>query len=551
MRATKLCPHCKKPAEVKSEKRIESLHKIRITFNCGHTILEKLTKIPQGRDEKWNDFFEFQKTGIEAIEQSNYRILVADECGLGKTIQYQGALRYNWVNLTPCLIICKASLIFNHMREYMKWVADSNESLSGRLDYLPIPVMDGQNKPLPGFRVYIVSMDIISKPKIMAWISETPFKTMVIDESHNFKNISSKRTCALNTCTKHIPNRICLSGTPILNNTLEYFPTLNIIRPEVFYSQTRFIQDYIEYDRETKRWLGLKKWKRDEFFRLTSSYIIRREKKDVLKDLPPMRINEQVISNFDRAFATAYNVELDKLEALLNAEKSSFQEKSQYMDILAAMSRLRHITGLAKVQAAFEYAEEFLESTSEGSKLCIGIHHKDVAQWLQVLLSKYNPVMISGADSPEEKQRKEDLFRTTSRLAIVNTLSVGEGRNFQFCANALVVEQQWNQKKEDQFTGRFQRPIKCEKCDAPFIKITPEDGVPYYKCPKCNNTTDIVPIQIDYLLAANTIDEFFSKLKQLKQQVTDSSMSWSFETDYTSIYRLAQEVVMARMKAGI
>jgi hypothetical protein len=286
-----------------------------------------------------------------------------------------------------------------------------------------------------------------------------------------------------------------------------------------------------------------------------------------------MRLNEQVVSSFDRTFATAYNKKLDELQEMLNTKKDDFGMKAGFIHILAKMSELRHITGLAKVPAAFEYIQEFLDSTDSSSKICIGIHHKDVAIWLQTLISsicicgasreehptevctefksKYTPIMISGADSPAAKQDKENQFKLPeNRIAICNILAVGEGRNFQFCANFLVIESQWNQEKENQFAGRFQRPIKCE-CGTPYIKITPDDGVPYYRCPKCNSSTDIVPIQGDYLNAANTIDEFFVKLKQLKSKVVNSSMNWSFETDYSAIYQLAQEVVLARMKAGV
>jgi len=551
MRATARCPHCNKIAEVVSEKRLEKLKKLRLTFKCGHTTFEKLVSaIPPNRDEKWTDFFPYQREGIEFAERANFKCLFADEMGLGKTIEALGTIRYNLDKLTPVLYICKASLIFNWMREHRDWIVKDNSKAEGTKGLLPFPVMDGTSSPLPGFQYYIVSMDLLSKPKIKEFIQNTPFKLLVIDESHNFKNVNSKRTSSLNEVTSHIPFRICLSGTPILNHAVEYWPTLNIIRPEHFPSQQRFVQRFIDYDPETKRYLGLKPWARDEFFKITAQYVIRREKKDVLKDLPPMRVNEQLISSFDRAFADAYNKVLDELDVKLNAIKGDFMMKASFMDILALLSRMRHITGMAKVIAAFEYAEEFLASTPESSKLCIGIHHKDVALWLSQLLAKYEPVMISGSDSPEQKEEKEQEFRNHKRLAIVNTLAVGEGRNFQFCANALVVESQWNQAKEDQFTGRFQRPIKCE-CGTPYIKITPDDGVPFYRCPKCNSSTDIVPIQIDYLSAAGTIDEFFSKMKQLKKAVCKDTMDWSFETDHTAIYELAREVVQARMKAGV
>src|SRR5674476_50103 len=237
MRATKLCPHCGKLAEVVSETRLDSIKRVQFKFKCGHTVLEKLVavSVPEGRDSKWNDFFEYQKRGIEFLESANYKCLLADEMALGKTIQYQGALRYNPLALTPCVVVCKASLIYNHIKEYMRWVLEDNEVINHDPTFTPIAVMDGKYTPLTGFRVYFLSMDLIHKPKIMEWLSTTPFQTMVIDESHHFKNLSSKRTSALNTVTKHIPNRICLSGTPILNNTREYYPTLNFIRPEVFY----------------------------------------------------------------------------------------------------------------------------------------------------------------------------------------------------------------------------------------------------------------------------------------------------------------------------
>ena len=550
MRATAKCPYCNKIAEVISETSLTALKRIQLKFKCGHTVFEKLGEVKLERDMKWEDFFPYQRDSIKFLESANFKVLIAHEMGLGKTIVAHGALRYNYDKLTPCLIVCKASLIFNWIREYFKWVTEDNESLVGRHDIYPIPVMDGQTTPIAGFKVYFVSMDLLSKPKIQTWIKEYGFKTVIVDESHHFKNINSKRTSAINTACQDIPYRICLSGTPILNNALEYWPTLNLIRPEHFPSRNRFIQHYIDYDFQTKKYLGLKKYARDDFFRMTDKYVLRYEKKDVLKDLPPLRTTSQVISSFDRTFASAYNKTLDELDRKLSNMKDSVSMKIGFMDILALLAKLRHIVGLAKVSAAYEYVKEFLESTPETSKICIGIHHKDVALWLSQLLAKYNPVLISGADSPEEKQRKEDLFRTSTRIAICNILAVGEGRNFQFCSNAIVLERQWNRAKEAQFEGRFQRPIKCTECDALYIKVSEGTDIPYYKCSKCGHTTDIVPIQIDYLIASSTIDEFFDKLVQLKKAVVDSTMAWDFETDYNAIYRLAEECVQARMKAG-
>lgn len=548
-RAKVNCPYCNKIAEVISESKIESISRIVYKFKCGHSVTEKLilTQIPERRDEKWNDFFGYQQKGVEFIEKSNFRCLIADEMGLGKTIEALGAIRYNWESLTPVVYICKASLVYNWAREHNKWVVEGT-ALESKPESIPIIHRDGQVAPIPGFKVYIISMDILRKPAILKWFEDLKPKTIIVDESHNFKNINSARTTAINTAVKNTPFRICLSGTPVMNNATEYFPTLNLIKPEHFPSEFRFRQQFIEYDNETKRWLALKRYQRDYFFSMTSSYIIRREKKDVLKDLPPLRQGFQYVTDFQKQFAEAYNKELLELQKLLETKRTDLDRKASFMEVLAKLARLRHITALAKVPVAYEYISEFLENINSDSKICIGIHHKDTALWLSQLLAKWNPVMISGQDSAEMKQVKEDQFREKkNRLAIVNIIAVGEGRNLQFCQNAVVLERQWNLAKEQQFEGRFQRPMKCEEDDSLLKKVEFNNGT-HWNCPTCGKISEILPIQVDYIQGANTIDEFFDTMVKLKGKLVDNVMDRNIETDYHLIYQLAEKCVQVRMK---
>jgi hypothetical protein len=142
------------------------------------------------------------------------------------------------------------------------------------------------------------------------------------------------------------------------------------------------------------------------------------------------------------------------------------------------MSRMRHITGLAKIPATLGFVEEFVNDTDR--KLVIFVHHKDVGELMFGALrntdKETNPDWYELAQylkdegvavmrytsqhtgKPEGYQIQED-FNTTKRcVMIASTLACGEGLNLQTCADSILHERQWNPQNEDQATpGRFRR----------------------------------------------------------------------------------------------
>jgi hypothetical protein len=121
--------------------------------------------------------------------------------GLGKTIQALLALRYNWEALTPCVITCKASLTYNWLREYLKWVCDiwtpeDEANLDGKK--MPYLYNDGTLPLIPGFPVTIIPMSLLARPDVQKVLREKVKPKLIIgDEVHNFKNTNSQRTQAL------------------------------------------------------------------------------------------------------------------------------------------------------------------------------------------------------------------------------------------------------------------------------------------------------------------------------------------------------------------
>lgn len=524
------CPQCGAITVVTSEESLVpcGLQLVIYKLQCGHSITEELIQTPitekSVKDLSFNGYgnftaFDYQKTGVEFIEKSNFNCLIGDEMGLGKTPQALLAYKRNKANLTPTIVICKSSLHINWAREYMRWVLEIDPTSSeqvANVNPIDIPFIHptGDMGLPPGFNLYLLSMDMLSKKPIQESIKKLQIKCLIVDECHNFKAISSKRTQALMELCKVIPHKILLSGTPIMNNTLEYFPILNIIKPYHFPEQKYFAERFLEWDWASKKFLGFSKREKDLFFELTKEYILARKTKDVQNDLPEIFITKYYASDFQKDLAKQYNKLADDLEDAINDKRG---RAANATDILGIMTNLRHLCGLMKVPAMAEHAIEFLESSDK--KICIGIHHKLVRDMLKTSLAAFNPIIISGDDDGASKDRKlQEFAKLENRLLIVNILAGGEGLNIAFCNNFLIGERNWNPAKEDQFVKRFHRYGQ---------KLTVFGA---------------------FMIAADTIDDFFEQLVELKRKITTDSVDREFSQDYDFLRDLARKVVSTRLR---
>lgn len=518
------CPFCHKTAIVESESEI--FGKFCRKFSCGHFVFKDKLAIPSGRDEKWNDFFPFQRDGIEFAENSDYRCQIGDEMGLGKTIQALGTLRYNYEALTPCLIVCEAAKVYDWKSEFRIWVGDKFTEIKDE----PIIHMSGQYMLCPAFNNHIISMALLQKPKVLESIKNYGFKFLIVDESHSFKNEDAERTYALQAIARVIPHVIFLSGTSVINRVDEFFVPLNILRPSHWPSKAHMIS---HCDRDSKgRVLGISEWYRPRFFDLISKYVIRRTKKDAGLKLPTLRINKHLIAiNTNKDLVKGYNKLVDELEKALDAIHAGITPD---MPLIAIFAKLRHLVGIAKVKPTLELVKEFLDSTDPEDKIAIGVHHKAVMDFMEKGLEEYNPVCISDESGAVKMQRIEQFKSPNRRVAILSILGAGQGLNIQFCRNAITMERQWNAAKEDQFHGRFHRPVK-----------NPDGTI------KTEFIDAVDSVNIDIENAADTIDQFFDEMVELKRQIAGSTLDEDFEYNPKFLIELAERCVQTRLKLGL
>lgn len=416
--------------------------------------------------------FNFQVEGARSAEvalamQKGFGFF--DDMGLGKTVEALALLRFHSKEYTPTLIITKSAIKFQWFKQLIRWLGP---------DFLAQIITTSKDFVYPNLKCYIIPYDLLRRfPREK--LEKIGFKMVILDECQQIKNVDSARTQEVR---KLVNNNGCkvvpLSGTPWKNRGSEFFPVLNMIDPIKFYSNQRFLDTWVEY-----YWQGNKKKMGGirqpiKFREYTSNILIRREYNEVMDEFPDinrMKLNVQLDtfsqSSYDDSvsdFVTWYNEQLEEKD----------EDSLSGIEVVAKMSRMRHIVGLAKIPATLGFVEEFIEETDK--KIVIFVHHKDVGElminalrntdkdsnpdWYQLaqtLQDENIPVFqytSAHTGKPEGYQIQEDFNKSIKCVMVASTLACGEGIDLQTCADAILHERQWNPQNEDQAApGRFRR----------------------------------------------------------------------------------------------
>lgn len=235
--------------------------------------------------------FKHQLQALSAARLMGYKVLIADDMGLGKSTLALACFHQS--RAARLLVVCPASVKHNWVREIrstlgedpMVHLIDGTKKKRAKILYDMVDLTDGG--------VAIINYDLLqhldeeSTVLLRNWAAGA---MVILDESHYIKSTKSKRTQWVREHLALAQFRICLSGTPVRNMIDDLYAQVDFLRPGMWTSYSDFCRRYLVQVRITvggRSFFQPKGTKNHaELNKLVNTVQIRRLKKDVL-DLPP------------------------------------------------------------------------------------------------------------------------------------------------------------------------------------------------------------------------------------------------------------------------
>ncbi|MBR3503402.1 MAG: DEAD/DEAH box helicase [Clostridia bacterium] len=386
---------------------------------------------PQGRFE--GRLMPFQQQGLAFLLSSN-RALLADEMGLGKTVQ---ALAYLAATAGfPALVVVPAHLARNWARETERFLR-----LEGGVR---IHVIRGLTPyALPEADVYIIHYLLLR-----GWKDALPdlnFRTVIFDEIQELRRAGTEKYSAASLVSSAADNVIGLSGTPIYNHGGEIWNVVNIL-------DFHFLGDWESFTRE---WcygyssnIVAKPELLGEYLR-EEGLMLRRTKRDVLRQLPPKRRLVQEIDWDDALYREMISPAFSRLRLLDEADES---RRALIEDQISQDER--QATGCAKAPYVCAFVRTLLDG---GEKVLLFAHHHKVMDIYRKELKPYRPVFITGRETDAQKDAALNAFMLGKTDLCVISLRSASGLNLQRATCVVFGELDWSPAVHSQAEDRAHR----------------------------------------------------------------------------------------------
>ena len=307
--------------------------------------LRELEALPDG-DGYNEDPFPHQRAGVEFLAAAR-RALLADEPGLGKTAQaIRGLKKIQDLGdeVFPALIVCPNTVKKTWKREFSLWwpevnvqviagsAAQRRKQFEEEADVYVInwESLRAHSRLAPYGSVALARCvecgghdDKVSETRCEVHqreLNQIDFKAVVADEIHRSKDPKSKQTRALWSATGEADIRFAMTGTPIANDVLDFWPILHWISPEEWPSKTRWIDRMVDIMLNAfggMMVLGVKPHMRDEFYAAINPRMRRMLKERVLPWLPPVimdRRDVEMSAKQRKAYTQMQEVMIAELE---------------------------------------------------------------------------------------------------------------------------------------------------------------------------------------------------------------------------------------------
>ena len=405
---------------------------------------------------------EYQKKGflwLKTLAHNGFGGILADDMGLGKTLQIIAYLlseqeEKETADSRPSLIVCPASLVYN-------WESEIHRFAPALKTRLIIGTAAGRQtliEAIEAGEVCITSYELLKRD--IKIYQEVAFGCQVIDEAQYIKNHNTQAAKSVKSI--HAGFRVALTGTPVENRLSELWSIFDFLMPGFLHSYDRFRKEM-----ENPIIQGQDEEAMERLRKMTHPFILRRLKKDVLKDLPD-KIEKNMFTRMDGEQQKLYDAHVKQLQMFLDGASDEELSMSK-IQILSQLTRLRQIC----CDPALVY--ENYQGVSAKTQMCIELISNAVSAGHKILLFSQFTTMLSdlegrleqegisyyiltGATSKEKRSRMVKAFNEDDTSVFLISLKAG-GTGLNLTAADMVIhfDPWWNLAVQNQATDRAHR----------------------------------------------------------------------------------------------
>lgn len=388
-----------------------------------------------------------------ALRDNGFGGLLADDMGLGKTIQVISMLG-NWKERKRTLIVAPASLVYNWAQEIDKFLPSLPHTIVVGLPDVRKQIIESAGEE----DVLITSYQLLQRD--IELYQDMHFSCQIIDEAQNIKNANTLTSKA--TKLIHADFKVALTGTPIENRLSELWSIFDYLMPGFFHGYDHFRKRYElpimqQGDEESEKQLTA----------MISPFVLRRLKKDVLKDLPD-KLEEIYYANMEGEQKALYDAEVQKIKLML--ETSTEQEfKENKLVIIAELSKLRMLccnpclvydkykADSAKTDMCMELVKNAVEG---GHKVLLFSQFTSMLAEIEKALQKEGMqyYLLEGSTPKQKRAMMVQQFQEDDvPLFLISLKAGGTGLNLTAADVVIHYDPWWNTAVENQASDRAHR----------------------------------------------------------------------------------------------
>ena len=406
------------------------------------------------------EFRDYQREGVywlNFLHKYEFGGILADEMGLGKTLQALTLLEMHKDKLN--LVVCPKSLIYNWEAEIKKYFSNLSVLLVNKTSEQREKLISKAKQ----YNIVVTSYSMLQKDYHIYDRHKVNFEYMILDEAHYVKNMKTQSNKA--TRVIDAKRKIVLTGTPLENNLEELYGTFDLVMPNYLGNHLEFKREYAyKIERGNKNALKILQAK-------IKPFILRRKKKDVLKELPQKQ--EQILFN------EMSNRQVALYKEILNRTKKELLEienrneeglgKSK-IQVLSALLRLRQVCNHPYLidkeflddsySSKFEQFQQVLNEVIESEeKVLIFSQFTSMLDIMQKHLEEKKIKFVRLDGQTKNRGEVVDKFNNDDSIVVflISLKAGGVGLNLTAASNVFIYDPWWNPQAENQAIDRAHR----------------------------------------------------------------------------------------------